>query len=69
MTGDVTSEIAEDDWELGLRYPFFEEPGRPDLINGRMTGSKHFFKISLNDYKYLSSCFGLFLLVYSVIEC
>ena len=53
LTGDVTSEIAEDDWERGWRYPFFEEPGRPDLMNGRMTGSKHFFKISLNDSKYL----------------
>ena len=52
LTGDVTSEIAEDDWERGWRYPTSEEPGRPDLINGRMTGSKHFIYLHVFDYFY-----------------
>ena len=59
LTGDVTSEIAEDDWERGWRYPTFEEPVR----------SSTFFKFVLMTLNILSSCFGLFLLVYPIIKC
>ena len=59
LTGDVTSEIAEDDWERGWRYPTFEEPVRPST----------FFIFVLMTLNFLSSCFRRFLLVYSVNEC
>ena len=59
LTGDVTSEIAEDDWERGWRYLTFEEPVRPST----------FFIFVLMTLNILSSCFRRFLLVYSVIEC